>query len=34
MSLHRCDVQRVLIWMTFDWFVLSAFLPGCRGDYL
>jgi hypothetical protein len=34
LSLHRYDVQRVLIWITFGWFVLGALLPGHRGDHL
>jgi|SRR5665213_2843176 len=34
LSLHRYDVQRVLIWITFGWFVLGALLPGYRGGHL
>ena len=34
LSLHRYDVQRVLIWITFGWFLLGALLPGYRGDHL
>jgi hypothetical protein len=34
LTLHRYDVQRVLIWMAFGWFVLGALLPGYRGEHL
>ena len=34
LSLHRYDVQRVLIWITFGWFVLGALLPGYSGGHL
>ena len=32
LSLHRYDVQRVFIWITFGWFVLRALLPRYRGQ--
>jgi hypothetical protein len=34
LTLHRYDVQRVLIWITFGWFVLGALLLGYRGEHL
>ena len=34
LTLHRYDVQRVLIWIAFGWFVLGALLLGYRGDHL
>jgi hypothetical protein len=34
LTLHRYDVQRVLIWITFGWFALDALLPGCRSEHL
>ena len=34
LTLHGYDVQRVLIWIAFGWFVLGALLPGCRGEQL
>src|SRR5437016_2848886 len=32
LTLHRYDVQRVLIWIVFGWFVLRALLPRYRGQ--
>jgi hypothetical protein len=34
LTLHRHDVQRILIWIAFGWFVLSALLLGYRGGHL
>jgi hypothetical protein len=34
LTLHSYDVQRVLIWITFGWFVLGALLLGYRGEHL
>ena len=34
LTLHRYDVQRVLIWIAFGWFVLGALLLGYRGEHL
>ena len=34
LTLNRCDVPRVLIWIAFGWFVLGAFLLGYRGEHL
>ena len=34
LTLHRYDVQRVLIWIAFGWFGLSALLRGYRGEHL
>jgi hypothetical protein len=34
LTLHRYDVQRVLIWIAFGWFVLGALLLGYRGERL
>ncbi len=34
LTLHRYDVQRVMIWIVFGWFVLGALLLGYRGEHL
>jgi hypothetical protein len=34
LTLHRYDVQRVLIGIAFGWFVLGALLLGYRGEHL
>ena len=34
LTLHGYDVQRVLIWIAFGWFVLGALLLGYRGEHL
>src|SRR5262245_48961100 len=34
LTLHRCDVQRVLIWSAFSWFALGALQLGSRGKHL
>jgi hypothetical protein len=34
LTLHRYDVQRVLIWIAFGWFVPGALLLGYRGEHL
>lgn len=34
LTLHRYDVQRVLIWIEFGWFVLGALLLAYRGEHL
>src|SRR5260370_29446799 len=34
LTLHRYDVQRVLIWIAFGWFVLGALLLAYRGEHL
>ena len=34
LTLHRFDVQRVLIWIAFGWFVLGALLLAYRGEHL
>ena len=34
LTLHRYDVQRVLIWIAFGRFVLGALLFAYRGEHL
>jgi hypothetical protein len=34
LTLHRYDLQRVLIWIAFGWFVLGALLLGYGGEHL
>ena len=34
LTLHRYDVQRVLIWIAIGWFVLGALLLGYGGEHL
>ena len=34
LTLDRHDVQRVLIWIAFGWFMLGALLLGYRGEHL
>src|SRR5215475_14206607 len=34
LTLHRCDVQRVLTWIASSWFALHALLLGSRGEHL
>jgi len=34
LTLHRYDVQRVLIWIAFGWFGLGALLLGYGGEHL
>ena len=34
LNLYRYDVQRVLIWITFGWFVLGGALLRYRGEHL
>jgi uncharacterized integral membrane protein len=35
LTLHRYDdVQRVLTWIAFGWFVLGALVLGCGGGHL
>ena len=34
LTLNRGDVQRVLIWIAFGWFVLGALLLGYGGEHL
>jgi hypothetical protein len=34
LTLRRYDVQRVLIWIEFGWFVLGALLLAYRGEHL
>src|SRR3954447_4159691 len=32
--LHGHDIHRVLIWITFGWFLFGALLPGYRSEHL
>ena len=34
LTLHRYDVQRLLTWIAFGWFVLGALLLSYRGNHL
>jgi hypothetical protein len=34
LTLRGCDVQGILIWIAFGWFLLGALLCGYRGEHL